>query len=101
MTSKKISSACTIASCINEIKLNSCIGKRDPDATTEIVETPEPNANGRIFFSPMDDRYGYIRLFQDTEINQNKIELHDIAVKFEIISYHRQGIEDTFNLLQD
>src|ERR1043165_3688946 len=101
MNSKKISSACTIASCVNQIKLNQCIEKRDPDATTEVTEKPEKKADGRIFFTPMEDRYEYLRLFQDINFNHDKIELHDIAIKFEIISYHRQGIEDTFDLPQD
>ncbi|CAG8455482.1 6899_t:CDS:2 [Cetraspora pellucida] len=72
-----------------------------PDATTEVIESPNSNANRRMFFGPMEDRYEYVRLFQDINFNQNKIELHDIAIKLEIVLYHRQGIKDTFDLPQD
>ncbi|CAG8786318.1 16843_t:CDS:1, partial [Racocetra fulgida] len=90
MESKKIdpSKACVVAFCNDTQRINKCIGKRDPEATTETFETIKP-LNNRIFYEPLDKRFTYFRLFQEIENRGDKLELHDVILTFEVTSYHR------------
>ncbi|CAG8753345.1 4578_t:CDS:2, partial [Cetraspora pellucida] len=74
--------ACVVTYCNNPQKTNSCIGKRDPDATVDIDITPKPT-NG---------------LFQQLNPNQKHIELHDIVICMNITSYHNEDRDTTFQL---
>lgn len=82
------SSTCVIAKCNDSKLTNSCIGKRDPDAITDVEITPKPDEDGHIFFADIDERFQFIRLFQQIETNEKKLELHDIVINLSITSFH-------------
>ncbi|CAG8821067.1 20438_t:CDS:1, partial [Cetraspora pellucida] len=89
--------ACVVAYCNDPQKTNSCIGKRDPDATVDVDITPKPT-NGRFFYVDLDSRFQLIRLFQQLDPNQKHIELHDIVIHMNITSYHNEDRDTTFRL---
>ncbi|CAG8729155.1 13236_t:CDS:1 [Cetraspora pellucida] len=94
-----LSSACVIASCNDHTKTNSCIGKRDPEAIVDVFEVPAVD-DKELIFQLFNERFQYLRLYQDSKFDHTNLELHDVVLKFEVTSFYRLDINETFQIPQ-
>ncbi|CAG8829389.1 8803_t:CDS:1, partial [Dentiscutata erythropus] len=88
---------CVIGYCGSETKLNTCQSKRDDGVSVDKIEFGiESKEVGDqktqyTIIPPLRRRYGFIRLFQQINTNQKKIELHDISIHLKFTSYYNKS----------
>ncbi|CAG8789512.1 5573_t:CDS:2, partial [Gigaspora rosea] len=59
----------------------------------------EMNVGDEVVYLILDERFAYIRLFQQVEKNQSKIELHDVSIRMRFTSYRNTNRESRIRLL--
>ncbi|RIB08144.1 hypothetical protein C2G38_2271915 [Gigaspora rosea] len=57
------------------------------------------NVGDEVVYLILDERFAYIRLFQQVEKNQSKIELHDVSIRMRFTSYRNTNRESRIRLL--
>ncbi|CAG8780061.1 9940_t:CDS:2 [Dentiscutata erythropus] len=88
---------CVIGHCGSKTKLNACQSKRDNGVSVNKIEfgikskEVGDQKTRYTIIPPLRKRYGFIRLFQQINTNQKKIELHNISIHLKFTSYHNKS----------